>query len=130
MDKLNISRAKKVTIDINDYDPIPLTLAYVDSSDPAHPIPIDLRTYGFSFDFKQGQTATAKKNYSLPPAGSSDFLSITGDDHNILDMTLMWADIKANQTTFNGQYRLIQLVTDNNGYSFVHLIYYVNADRD
>jgi hypothetical protein len=45
-------------------------------------------------------------------------------------MTGMWMDIKETQAPFNGQYRLIQLVTDNNGNSFVHIIYQINAQHD
>lgn len=126
---LNISRAARVTIDINDYDQIPLTLAYTDTSDPNAPAPIDIRTYKFSFDLKAGTTTPVVKNYTLLPDGSSAFLSVTGDAHNILDMSLMWADIKTT-ITFNGDYRLIQLVTDTLGNSFVHCIYTINAKRD
>lgn len=126
---LNISRAALVNININDYDQIPLTLTYTDTTDPMVPVPIDIRTYAFSFDLKAGNTNPVVKNYPLAPAGSSAFLSVTGADHNILDMSLMWADIKS-IITFDGDYRLIQLVTDNLGNSFVHVIYTINAKRD
>lgn len=127
---MNISRAKNVTVNMNDYDDIPLTLTYTDSTDPNDVQPIDIRPWAFSFDFKTGEEPAVKKNYLLPASGSSDFLAVTGNFHNVLDMTLMWKDIKLTQVAFNGQYRLIQLVTDNLGNKFVHIIYTINGQRD
>jgi hypothetical protein len=127
---LNISRAAKVSITINNYDQIPLSLTYSDNSNPGSPTPIDIRTYAFSFDLKAANSDVVMKNYALPAGGpSTDYLAVTGTDHNILSMAGMWNDIKV-EVPYSGQYRLIQLVTDNNGNQFVHIIYTILVQRD
>lgn len=130
METLNISRAQTVIIVLNDYDKIPLTLTYNDFTDPNNPTPIDIRPWAFSFDFKTANSKAVTKNYPRPSGGpDTEFLAVTGADNNVLDMSGMWMDIKS-LVTFNGQYRLIQLVTDTNGNSFVHMIYLINAQYD
>lgn len=131
MNRLNISQAQVVDITINDYDQIPLTLTYMDNSNPMAPAAINLNGWAFSFDFKLPGSQAVKKNYTLPVGGpATAYLTVTGTDNNVLNMEGMWQDIKDNQVAFNGTYRLIQQVTDNNGNIFVHIIYQISAQFD
>lgn len=126
METLDISRASRATIRINDYDQIPLTLEYNTTDTPA--VPIDIRNYIFSFDLKAGNNTDTVKQYVLGPANASTFLSIAGADNNILNMQKMFEDIR-DLITFNVQYRLIQCVTDAGGNKLVHVIYSIDDKR-
>lgn len=128
---IETSRAQKVIVNINNYDQIPLQLTYNDVTNPNAPVAIDIRPYTFSFDLLSSTVPEPVQNYTLLPNGSSAFLRITGTGNNIIDMSAMWRDIQQNQLTLKGTaYRLVQLVTDNAGNSFVHVIYSINEQPD
>jgi len=120
---LNTSRAKTVTVDIYDYDNLPLALTYTSSA-----VPIDLTDYKFQFILKNGSDEL--ETYTLDAGDlSSAHLAKTGADLNVLTMEPMWEDIRDNQVTQGGRYTLIQIVTDPDDNPYAHIIWTINAKQ-
>lgn len=120
---INTSRAKSAEVRMKDYDTIPLSAVYKDVSIPGSPTPIDLTNYKFEFFLKL--MADLIHTYSIN-AGvlTSDFLEKTTVDKNVLNMQLMWEDIRP-RLSFGSEYRLIMLVTHPTGEKYVHINYHV-----
>lgn len=120
LQKIDTSRAREVSIDVHNYDNLPLAQTYTTSG-----VAIDLTGYAFTFYLEQN--STPKKTYSIL-AGDlvSDFLTKTGADLNVLNMQLMFQDIRDN-IIYGTPVKLVQVVVDNNGNQYVHLVYNING---
>jgi hypothetical protein len=120
---INTSRAKRVTVDIYDYDNLPLALTYKTGG-----VAIDLTDYKFEFFLKDGNQQI--ENYVIEAGDlSTSHLSKTGTGLNVLNMEGMFEDIRDNQVVAGGKYELVQVVTDDNGIPYAHIIYSVNAKQ-
>lgn len=125
--QVNISRAQTITVKINDYDNMPLSLTYQDNTNPSSPVAIDLTNYAFQFDLKYLDTTI--KSYTLA-AGvmSNSYLTKGGTGNSVLDMTGLWDDVRT-EVNFTPGRRLIQFVTDSSGNAYVHLVYDIDVSK-
>jgi hypothetical protein len=117
---INTSRAKQVNVDIFNYDDIPLAGTYSSGLTP-----LDLT--GFKMQFFLSLKGIAKVTYSIA-AGEMEttFLKKTGAGLNILDMQKMWEDIR-DHSIQDAAYKLVQVVTDPAGKTYVYAVYNINA---
>ncbi|MEO0312287.1 MAG: hypothetical protein RIQ89_1944 [Bacteroidota bacterium] len=120
---INTSRAKKVDVNISDYDNIPLSMRLYDTS-VTPKVVIDISSHGFTFYLKQGKTE--KKAYTLLSGqASGDFLSRVGTE--ILNMQLMWQDIRDILKTGTG--RLIMVVTRPDTTVYTYIVFNINGKQ-
>jgi len=126
-DILNISRAKTVNIDLFNYDQIPLSLKYSDTTVPSAPVAINIT--GYAFDFYLYEKEEIIQEYSIAAAVlSTAYLSKTGTGMHTLNTQLMWEHIKS-KVQVGAKYRLVQVVTDSSANRYVHIVYNINAKR-
>lgn len=126
MATLNTSRAERVTVDIYNYDNLPLALTYTTGT-PA--VAVDLTDYQFEF-ILNSKAGVELASYSIYAGDlSTDYLSKTGDDVNVLNMEAMFEHIRDNYITEGERYTLIQVVTDDDGNPYVHVIWTINAKQ-
>lgn len=125
MTRFNTSRAVQQPVDIFNLDQLPLSLTF---TDPTTNGPIDLTTW--RFDFFLEFAGQQKTSYSIAAnVMSTSMLVKTGDDKNILNMQAMWEDIRNNKTAVQGEYKLIQFVTDASARQYVQVVYLINAGK-
>lgn len=123
---INTSKSKEVTVNISDYDNIPLSFKIYDKSvDPK--VVIDLTDYKFSFLLKQD--TYAKGSYVIEAAEmTTDFLSKSGSSNEILNMQEMWEDIRT-KCLIETKYRLIMVVTRPDGTIYTYTVFKINASK-
>lgn len=120
---INTSRARKVDVNFSDYDTIPLSFKLNDIS-VTPKVPIDLSGYGFSFHLKYGEQE--KKVYPIAAGqNSTDYLS--RPTAFVLDMKLMWDDIRDNY--FNQGNRLIMVVTMPDSQIYTYIVFNINGSK-
>jgi hypothetical protein len=118
---LNTSRAQYVSINLYNIDNIPLAATYTSSGSP-----IDLTDY--KFEFILSYNGATLKTYLIDSGSlTTEFLSKTGTSINVLNMEAMFEDIRTTST--HSTYKLIQVVTDPDNNTYVHIIYSINAKR-
>ena len=121
---INTSRAKKVEVNVLDYDNIAFSLTYTDSV----AAPIDLTNYKFKFVLESTSNVSLA-TYEIPAGTmSTAYLSKGGTSNSVLDMENMFEDIRDNKVS-TGQVKLIQIVTNDAGLTFVHIVYRINANK-
>lgn len=126
MATINTSRAKEVTVNISDYDNLPLSLTMYDIS-VSPKVVIDLSAYKISFDLKED--VNLKANYTINASElSTAFLSKLGSSHEVLNMQLMWENIRTKCLT-GIVFRLIMSVTRPDGTTYVYTVYKINASN-
>jgi hypothetical protein len=118
---INTSRAQSVTVDVFNYDTIPLAATYTSGG-----APIDLTQY--KFDFILSFNGATQTTYTIAAGElTSAYLSKTGVGVNVLDMEKMFEHIRDNAT--HSRYKLLQVVTDPAQSQYVYIIYTINAKR-
>jgi len=122
MESINTSRAQKVTVNIFNYDNIPLAGTYTSNA-----VAIDLTDYKFEFFLYQENALT--ETYTIDAGDlSSTFLTKTGVGVNVLNMEAMFEDIRDNAVA-GVPLRLVQVVTDDDGKKYAYVIYTINANN-
>src|SRR3981081_4295976 len=92
---------QQVNVKLWDYNSLNITHNWKDNTIPTAPVDIDFSNYKFEFFLLSippgGTTSTVVTNYSIN-AGvlSTAFLSKTGTNHTVLNMSLMFQDIRDN----------------------------------
>jgi len=120
MENINTSRAQQVSVDIFNYDNIPLAGTYTSGASP-----IDLTDY--KFEFFLYQEGAVIETYTIDAGDlSATYLSKTGAGVNVLNMELMFEDIRDNAVE-GVPLRLVQVVTDDDGKTYAYVIYNINA---
>lgn len=121
---INTSKSKEVTVNISDYDNIPLSFKIYDTSvDPK--VVIDLTDYKFSFALKQENIQKAL--YEIAAAEmSTAFLSKTGTSNEVLNMQLMWEDVRT-KCVIETKYRLVLVVTRPDATIYTYTVFKINA---
>lgn len=124
MDRFNISRAVTQAVDIFNYDQLPISITYTDPEQSNGPI--DLTDVKFEFFLQLAGKPIA--SYSIDKnVMTNTFLSKTGVDKNILNMQLMFEDIRDNKISIQSVYNLVQVVTDADNYRYAQVIYQINV---
>jgi len=122
MNTINTSRAKQVTVDIYNHDNIPLAGTYTSNA-----VAIDIIDYKFEFFLYRQNNLI--ETYTIEAGElSSEYLSKTGDDDNVLNMELMFENIRDNAIVGVAS-RLVQVVTDPDGKTYVYITYNINAKQ-
>lgn len=125
MTRFNTSRAVQQPVDIFNLDQLPLSLTF---KDPTDNTPIDLTPW--RFDFYLEYAGQRKATYTIAAnVMSTSNLVKSGDDNNVLNMQAMWEDIRNNKTAVQGEYKLIQFVTDASSFQYVQVVYLINAGK-
>jgi len=127
MENINTSRAQYVSVDIFDYDNLPLSAVYTDKSNAN--AAIDLTDWKFRFILKERESII--KEYLIDAGDlTSTYIDKTGADLNVLDMKKMWEDIRDAQVKVSeAGYRLVQVVTDDDDETYTHIDYTINGKR-
>ena len=120
---INTSRAQQVIVNLFDYDSINLSLTYTD----ANGAPLDLTQYKFRFVLNTLNNGFLFEYVINAGDLSTTYLSKTGASHNVLNMQLMFEDLRDRVNV--SQAKLIQVVTDTQNLTFVHIVYTINASR-
>ncbi len=118
---LNTSIAKKIVVDIFNYDSLPLSAAYKTGE-----IPIDLTGYAFNFHLYDGDVL--KKTYTIA-AGELTSTYLDKTSVNVLEMRKMFENLRDIIKLGSQNYRLVQVVTNNESNNYVHIIYQINGRK-
>lgn len=119
LQKIDTSRAQEVTVNIHNYDDIPLSLDYsVDN------VPADLLPYKFSFIAEQNGNALIQYSIDAGEA-SNDYLI---KDGSVLSMQGLFEDLRT-KLLYSTPVKMIMIVTDDEGKTYVHIVYNINANK-
>lgn len=119
LQKIDTSRAQEVSVDIYNYDDIPLALDYsIDN------VPADLLLYKFLFIAEQNGNELV--SYSIDAGEvSNDYLI---KDGSVLSMQGLFEDLRT-KLLYSTPVKMIMIVTDEEGKTYVHLVYNINANK-
>ena len=123
MSDITTSRAKQVSVDLFNYDSTNFALTYTSLG-----VPINLTNYSMRF-ILEDTNGLKICDYVLPQSVNGTFLVRSGASMNILDMSLMFKDIRDVKVKVPKMCRLVQVVTDPDGNVFVHVVYNINIAR-
>lgn len=117
--KIDTSRAQEVSVDIYNYDDIPLSLDYsVDN------VPEDLLPYKFVFIAEQNGNNLVTYQINAGEV-SNDFLV---KDGSVLVMQGLFEDLRT-KLLYSTPVKMIMIVTDDEGKTYVHIVYNINANK-
>lgn len=127
MSTINTSKSKEVTVNISDYDNIPLSIITYDTSVEPKEV-IDLTGYKFAFYLKQ-DNLHQKASYVIEAAEmNTAFLSKTGTSNEVLNMQLMWEDVRT-KCSAGTKYKLIMVVTRPDATTYTYAVFKINASN-
>lgn len=125
---INTSRAQYVAASIFNYDQLPVSIVFIDETDPLVPVPLDITNYRFDFYLKDNLNVT-RLEYSIA-AGvlSNAYLQKIGTDTDTLNLQNMLEDLRAKSDPATA-YRLIQVATDPSNKVYAQVIYQINVGQ-
>lgn len=122
--RFNTSNAVRQPVDIYNFDQLPLSLKFTD----ANSAPIDLTNVKFEFYLQAGKVS--KKTYTIDKNQmTATYLAKTGADKNELNMQAMFEDIRDTIVPKLEPHELVQVVTDADDYTYVQVVYQINAGK-
>ena len=119
LQKVDTSRAQEVSVDIHNYDDIPLSLDYsIDN------VPADLLPYKFVFIAEQNGNNLVTYQIDAGEV-SNDFLV---KDGSVLVMQGLFENLRT-KMIYSTPVKMVMVVTDDEGKTYVHIVYNINANK-
>lgn len=117
--KIDTSRAQEVSVDMYNYDDIPLALDYTIDN-----VPADLLPYKFLFIVEQNSKELT--NYGIDAGEVSNLFLVK--DGSVLSMQGLFEDLR-NKMLSSVPAKMIMIVTDEEDKTYVHIVYNINANK-
>lgn len=119
LQKIDTSRAQEVTVNIFNYDDLPLAL---DCS--VENVPVDLLPYKFLFIAEQNGNELAAYGIDAGEV-SNDFLV---KDGSLLVMQALFENLRT-KMLYSTPVKMVMIVTDDEGKTYVYIVYNINANK-